>query len=182
MILYCMRHGHTNYNELGLCNDDPGVDVFLTERGKQQAREAAEKLRRVPLQRILASQLPRTQQTARIINEHHQVPIEVHAGLNDIRSGFDGRPVRDYMAAIAGDPFHAKPNGAESLLEHKQRILDVIEWIYRQQDEALLVVAHEETLRVFIAHFQGLNDEQMRALSIGNCEILKFEISPGSPI
>ena len=46
----------------------------------------------------------------------------------------------------------------------------------------MLIVAHEETLRVFIAHFQGLTDEEMRLLAIGNCEVLEFEIEPNNPI
>ncbi len=29
MNLYVMRHGRGVYNELGLCNDDPGVAVHL---------------------------------------------------------------------------------------------------------------------------------------------------------
>ena len=37
MKLYCMRHGETDYNRLGLCNDDPAVDVCLTDTGILQA-------------------------------------------------------------------------------------------------------------------------------------------------
>jgi probable phosphoglycerate mutase len=173
--LYCVRHGHTNYNELGLCNDDPSKDVHLTEKGKQQAQQAAEQLRTTSIDRMLVSELRRTLQTAEIINQYHHVPIETCKGLNDIRSGFDSLPVADYMSAIAHDPFHAKPNGAESLLEHKARILEVIHWIQKQVDDTLLLVAHEETLRVFIAYFNHLDDESMRVLSIANCELLEFE-------
>jgi len=45
MDFYCMRHGRTNYNDLGLCNDDPGRDVYLTETGIAQAQSAAHGLR-----------------------------------------------------------------------------------------------------------------------------------------
>jgi len=33
MELYFIRHGKTNYNELGLRNDDPARPVQLTEEG-----------------------------------------------------------------------------------------------------------------------------------------------------
>ena len=33
MQLYLTRHGETNYNVLGLANDDPAADVHLTARG-----------------------------------------------------------------------------------------------------------------------------------------------------
>ncbi len=38
MNLYLARHGRTNYNDLGLCNADPTVDVHLTALGIEQAK------------------------------------------------------------------------------------------------------------------------------------------------
>jgi probable phosphoglycerate mutase len=171
MNLYVMRHGHTNYNDLGLCNDDPRADVRLDDRGKQQARAAAERLRDVALDRIIVSPLPRTRETAEIVNQYHGAPIEVHPDIADIRSGFDGKPVQAYFAAIAHDPLNARVNGGESLLDHKQRVLGFIDWLQRQPQENILVVAHEETLRVFVAVFEGgVPDERLRELEIANCE------------
>ncbi|MFP4610722.1 MAG: histidine phosphatase family protein, partial [Thiohalophilus sp.] len=78
MPLYAMRHGRTNFNDLGLCNDDPGRDVYLTDTGIARLETAAERLRDVALQRIITSELPRTRQSADIINRHHQVPVSAH--------------------------------------------------------------------------------------------------------
>ena len=120
---------------------------------------------------MIVSPLPRTYQTAEIVNQYHSIPIEVHADLADIRSGFDGKPVSDYFAAISHDPLKARVNGGESLLDHKQRVLRFIDWLKVQKDKALLVVAHEETLRVLIAHFErGVADAQLRDIHVGNCE------------
>ena len=171
MNIYCMRHGRTNYNDLCLCNDDPAQDVHLTEVGIKQAQSAALALRDIEFERMIVSPLPRTYQTAEIVNQYHSIPIEVHADLADIRSGFDGKPVWDYFAAISHDPLKARVNGGESLLDHKQRVLRFIDWLKVQKDKALLVVAHEETLRVLIAHFEGdVADAQLRDIHVGNCE------------
>ncbi len=175
MNLYFVRHGHTNYNELGLCNDDPGQDVHLTELGKRQAEEAAGQLRDIPIDRIIVSPLPRTRQTAEIINQYHHAPIEVHEAIADIRSGFDGLPVEEYFAAIDSDPLNARVNGGESLLDHKQRVMAFLHWLEGEGDGNILVVAHEETLRVFVAYFEGkVPDERLRELHIGNCEIRRY--------
>ncbi len=175
MKLYVMRHGRTNYNDLGWCNDDPGRDVYLTETGIEQAQSAARGLRNVAFERIIVSPLPRTRRTAEIVNRCHSVPIEVHADLADIRSGFESKPVADYFAAISQDPLRARVNGGESLLDHKQRVLRFIDWLKAQQDEALLVVAHEETLRVFVAYFEGgIADSQLRDIHVGNCEYRRY--------
>jgi probable phosphoglycerate mutase len=171
MNLYVMRHGHTNYNDLGLCNDDPDVDVHLDDVGKQQAQAAAEHLRDVPFDRIIVSPLPRTRQTAEIVNRYRDAPIEVHPDIADIRSGFDGKSVGEYFAAIAHDPLNARVNGGESLLDHKHRVLGFINWLQQQPLKNVLVVAHEETIRVFIAYYEGnVPDERLRDITIGNCE------------
>ena len=175
MMVYCMRHGQTNYNLKRLCNDNPISDVHLTPAGRRQALEAAEGLGRVPLEKIIVSELPRTRETAEIVNRHHGVDIVTHPQINDIRSGFDGHPVRQYQRAIARDPLHARPDGGESLIDHKERVVSFIEWLRRQPYATVLVVAHEETLRVFYAHFLGLEDDQMLWLEFRNCEIISFE-------
>jgi broad specificity phosphatase PhoE len=174
MKLYCLRHGETNYNRLGLCNDDPARDVYLTETGIRQAEAVAEELRDLPLERIFISELPRTRQTADIINRYHDVPVVAHPSLNDIRSGFDGRPVAEYFAATGHDRLHARANGGESLLDYKARVLGFIDWLRLRTENVVLVVAHEETLRVFRANFEGLTDEVMERLAFGNCEVVAF--------
>lgn len=178
MQLLFMRHGQTNFNLLGLCNDDPGRNVHLTAAGIVQAEAAAERLRRVPLELIVTSELPRTRQTGDIINRYHRLALQVHPALNDIRSGFDGQPVSEYFAAIAADPLHTSVNGGESLLMHKQRVLGYLDWLRQQSAQTILSIAHEETLRVFHAWFNGLADAQLRDLHFANCEVLKFEFDP----
>lgn len=176
MQILFMRHGQTNYNLLGLCNDDPGQNVHLTATGIAQAEAVAAQLRLVPLQMIVTSELPRTQQTGEIINRYHQLKLFSHPALNDIRSGFDGRPVSEYFAAIAANPLHLSANGGESLVTHKQRVLAYLDWLRQQTHEVILSIAHEETLRVFYAWFHGIGDEQLRDLHFANCEVLSFEL------
>jgi broad specificity phosphatase PhoE len=171
-----MRHGQTTYNTLGLCNDDPADPAHLTPLGEQQAQRAADRLRATPLDRILVSELPRTQQTAAIVNRVRNLPVVVHPALNDIRSGFNNRPVAEYFAATAADPLNLRVNGGESLLDHKRRVAGFIDWLKSQPDRAVLVIAHEETLRVFEAHFTGTPDAALRALHFPNCEVYERDL------
>ncbi len=176
MQVYFMRHGQTNYNRRHLCNDNPAIDVHLSETGQQQALIAAEQLRNIAIERIIVSELPRTRQTADIINQYHRVKIETSSMINDIRSGFDGRPVEEYMSAIAHDRLHASCNGGESLLHHKQRILGFIGWLKRQNEKVVLVIAHEETLRVAAGYYKNLSDQDMLDQTFANCEYFSFEL------
>ena len=177
MKLYCLRHGETHYNRLGLCNDDPGRDVRLTPGGIRQAEAAAERLKAAPLERIITSELPRTRQTADIINRHHRAPVESHPALNDIRSGFESRPVAEYFAATGANRLKLRVNGGESLLDYKRRVAGFIDWLAVQPEETALVVAHEETLRVFTVIFKALPDAALLDLHYGNCELIEFSLA-----
>ncbi|TNF35347.1 MAG: histidine phosphatase family protein [Gammaproteobacteria bacterium] len=176
MQVYFMRHGQTNYNVQSLCNDDPTRDVHLTHLGIEQAEIVASKLKDKKIQRIIVSQLPRTRQTAEIINQYHHAPIEPRAEINDIRSGFDSQPVINYQNAIAHDPIHAKHNNGESLFEHRQRVLTFLDWLRLQPEEIVLVVAHEETMRVFYGYFHKMILEDIIKLSFDNCSYLEFNL------
>jgi broad specificity phosphatase PhoE len=77
MIL--LRHGESAFNAaFNRTRIDPGIrDAPLTERGRQQAAEAAEALRDLGLQRLLVSPYMRTLQTAEIIAARLDLPITV---------------------------------------------------------------------------------------------------------
>lgn len=175
MIVICMRHGQTSYNLLGLCNDDPSQNVLLTELGIRQAEGAAKKLKGVSVERIFVSELPRTQETAKIINRYHAIPVTVHPDINDIRTGYDGKLVSEYFAAVERDRLNITPPGGESLLTYKERVLRFLHWLRQQQEKTVLVVAHEETLRVITAFFRDLPNDEMEVLQFANCEIITFK-------
>ena len=176
MQVYFIRHGQTNYNLLHLCNDMCEKQVSLTELGKHQALTLAQQLRPVNFEKIMVSELPRTQQTAAIINQNRNVPVIISPLINDIRSGFDSRSVAEYQQAIAHDRMHASINGGESLLQHKQRVLEFILWLQQQPYNCILVIAHEETLRVFKAVFEALDDTTMIDLHFDNCALLHYSL------
>jgi probable phosphoglycerate mutase len=174
--VHAVRHGQSEYNLLGLCNDDPARSVRLTALGRAQAQAAAVGLRDVCLDAAYTSPLPRARETAALLCTGRGIAPAVDDRLADIRSGFDGLPVADYQAAIAHDPMHACVNGGESLAAHRGRVLGFLEWLRQQPHEAALLVAHEETLRVFRAFAEGLADEAMIGLAFANCEVYAFEL------
>ena len=177
MNIYIVRHGQTNYNVLGLCNDNPAKDVYLTRKGTSQAEQIAEQLSNVAFDLIFVSQLPRTRQTARLINAYHGVRIIECEELNDIRTGFDSKPVADYFSAVGHDRFNIVPKNGESLNQLKELVNALIDVLLIEDYENVLIVAHEETMRVFAARFNQLSDQEMDSLSFANCEHLVFRIN-----
>jgi len=176
MEVWAVRHGQSEYNLLGLCNDDPNKQVSLTDEGRLQAARAAALMIAAPFDAAFSSPLPRAVQTAEILLAGRILPLRIEPRLADIRSGFDGKPVNDYFAATAHDPLHARVNGGESLLDHKARVGGFLNWLAVQPYHCVLLVAHEETLRVFRARADSLIDEQLRELHFANCEPYRFSL------
>ena len=82
MKLYIVRHGQTGYN---IDNKVCGIsDVELTSLGKQQAKMASEQLKDISLDMIFASPLQRAHETAKIINENHQLEIKIDSRVHEL--------------------------------------------------------------------------------------------------
>jgi broad specificity phosphatase PhoE len=162
MKLYIARHGLTNYNELHLCNNDPTVDVFLTEKGIRQAQHLAESLKEVPIEVIYTSELKRTIQTATYVNEFHNLKIIPEAVLNDTVTGYEGQPVTDYTDQLdnSENRWTAKFNGGESLNDLKNRVRIFIDNLSQQDYESVLIVTSQYIIFAFLYWLDNLTNEE----------------------
>ena len=111
MKLYITRHGETMRNAeqriLGR-TDDP-----LSEKGKQQAAELAEKMKDIDIDLIFTSPLSRAKETAQTIADVKGMSLIVDDRLIETDFGdFEGRPrnLEAYQAAKR-DHFKRYPNG-----------------------------------------------------------------------
>ena len=77
MIL--VRHGESEFNAIfNRTRVDPGIpDPKLTGTGREQARLAAEELRHHPIRRLITSPYTRALETAAILAEALDLPVEV---------------------------------------------------------------------------------------------------------
>lgn len=80
-----VRHGQSEFNlHYTATGQDPGIeDAPLTEMGRQQAAEAAEKLQGHGFERILVSPYTRALQTAHIINEVLGLPMVIEESIRE---------------------------------------------------------------------------------------------------
>lgn len=178
MKLYLARHCRTNYNELGLCNADPTVDVHLTPRGIKQAEALAEKLKPIHIDHIFASELKRTMQTAEIINRFHGLEIEVDTRLNDIYSEFEGRHFGEYMEALeaASDRWTIRFNGGESIEDLKARTAHFIDELQSKPYGSTLVITSEWNIRAMFTLLQGFSNAKAWNVDVEQGGYMEFEI------
>ncbi|NJL93739.1 MAG: histidine phosphatase family protein [Anaerolineae bacterium] len=94
--LHLVRHGEVHNPQAILYGRLPRFR--LSERGREQARAAAEALRAEPLVAVYTSPMLRARQTAGIIAEPHNLPVQQSALLNEIHSPHQGRPYAELDA------------------------------------------------------------------------------------
>ena len=175
MKLYFLRHGQSTYNVKDLCNGNPRKPVFLTELGKTQIEKAREKLENEKLEVIFVSQFPRTKESAKIINKEHNIKIKIDKRINDRKTGFEGKSYYDYIKAIEKDKFFIKLKGGESFQEEKKRVFSFLKDLIKKHYNTVLVVTHEEIIKIVNGYFNKLSDEQMFRIKVDNGRIMKFE-------
>jgi broad specificity phosphatase PhoE len=83
--VYLMRHGEVSYFPDG--RPVPPEGVPLNDEGRAQARAAARALAEVPLDRVVSTGLPRTDETAAIVVGERDTTIEVEPALREIQPG-----------------------------------------------------------------------------------------------
>jgi len=162
--LYLIRHGATP-----LTAEDKfsgSENVHLSDEGRHQVEQLAERLKDDQIDAIYSSPLDRTLETANIIaNPHSMTPI-TQDGLREISHGhWEGLQRKeveekypDEYAAWEADPFTFAPKGGESGISVLARALPVIrEVVVNHTDRNVLVVSHKATIRIIISSLLGFD-------------------------
>jgi len=177
VIVLLTRHGRTNFNDMGLCNADPLVDVYLTKEGIQQAKALATKLTSYDIQKAYVSDLPRTTETANYCLPSQDIPTVQDYRLSDIKTGFESKPVQDFLEYIEPDPLYLKAPGGESFQDLKSRIHSFMDDLCKTREECILIVTHMDPAKVIKGLLQSLSDAEMWSLEVQNCELLEFRLN-----
>ncbi len=157
--IYLIRHGETEYNKIGKVQGC-SVDAPLNNIGQAQARAFYDAYQHISFDKIYTSGLKRTNQTVENFKQSG-VPIEQHAGLNEINWGdFEGLKVsatqKNYYQNLLKEwrsgNTHIPIKGGESPQDVATRQQPVIHTIFQRPDEAnILVCMHGRAMRIFIS-------------------------------
>jgi 2,3-bisphosphoglycerate-dependent phosphoglycerate mutase len=186
--LILLRHGESQWN---LENRFTGwVDVPLSPRGIQEAKDAGEKLRSFTFDRAFTSVLARANETLRLVLEiigQTAIPIEKDKALNERMYGeLQGlnkdETVKKYGEAqvkIWRRSYDVPPPGGESLKDTAERVLPYYEQTikpYLLKGDTILVAAHGNSLRALIMELEQLSREQVLELNIPTGAPLLYEL------
>jgi len=199
--LILLRHGESQWN---LENRFTGwVDVPLSPKGEEEARNAGEKLKNIQIDKRYTSVLKRAIDTDRIAMEvagKLDVPIEKDKALNERHYGalqglnkeetaqkYGKEQVhlwrRSYDIAPPKDVTPLNPDGiSESLKDTADRVIPYfLNKIKPDIDAGLnvLVTAHGNSLRALVMYLDGLTKEEVLELNIPTGVPIVYEFENG---
>ncbi|HXX76417.1 MAG TPA: 2,3-bisphosphoglycerate-dependent phosphoglycerate mutase [Nitrospiraceae bacterium] len=185
--LILLRHGESQWN---LENRFTGwVDVPLSPRGIQEAKNAGEKLRSFTFNRAFTSVLTRAIETLRLVLEaigQTNIPIEKDKALNErmygelqgLNKADTAKKYGDEQVKIWRRSYDIRPPGGESLKDTADRVLPYYENKIKPcvlKGETILIAAHGNSLRALVMQLEQLSKEQVLELNIPTGAPLLYE-------
>ncbi|HEX7767817.1 MAG TPA: 2,3-bisphosphoglycerate-dependent phosphoglycerate mutase [Nitrospira sp.] len=192
--LVLLRHGESQWN---LENRFTGwVDVPLSPRGIQEAKNAGDKLRGFSFNRAFTSVLARANETLRLALEgigQTNIPIEKDKALNErmygelqgLNKAETAKKYGDDQVKIWRRSFDVRPPGGESLKDTAERVLPYYESKikpYVLKDETILIAAHGNSLRALVMELEQLTKEQVLELNIPTGAPLLYELDKNGKV
>ena len=171
-----MRHGETVWNYKGIIQGRS--NNRLSENGKKQVEEQAEKLKDINFDMIFVSPLMRTIQTANIVNKYHKMNLIKDERIIEINQGlFTGRKKN----SLTDEEIIIKKEQPESAgIETQQKIYERVKDFYEclvnnYIDKRILVVTHRGIAKTlyYIINNKGLANEIDDPHLFENAEVRK---------
>ena len=185
--LVLLRHGESQWN---LENRFTGwVDVPLSAKGVEEAKQAGEKLRGFTFDRAFSSVLARANETLRIVLEvlgQTNIPIEKDKALNErmygdlqgLNKAETAKKYGDAQVKTWRRSYDVKPPGGESLKDTAERALPYYEKMVKPhlvKGETIIIAAHGNSLRALVMELDQLSKEEVLELNIPTGVPLLYE-------
>jgi alpha-ribazole phosphatase/probable phosphoglycerate mutase len=183
LTIYLLRHGQTQWNA------DGGkylgrTDLPLTEKGLQQAEDAARQLSGIPFTAVYSSPLQRALHTAQITGGGKTVVTDDRLVETDF-GAWEGKTkeeaTKDDPAILSSweqDPSSTKAGGTgETALQVTTRVTDFFNFLQQQHTEGnILVVAHNGVNRFYLSHKLGMPLKNYHQIIQDNSTITQFTL------
>lgn len=189
-LLVLVRHGESQWN---LENRFTGwTDIALTDKGRDEARRAGEKIRHIHFDQAYTSVLQRATETLDIILKvigQEGIPVAYDRALNERHYGdLQGLNKAETAEKFGKEQVHVwrrsydvAPPGGESLKDTAARTLPYFETHILPDLRAgrnVLVSAHGNSLRSIVMQLDHLSREQVMELNLATGVPIIYEFSP----
>lgn len=183
MRIIFVRHGQTTWNTESRYQGHSDTD--LSEVGRLQAVQVADRLECEKIAAVYASDLRRACDTGCTIAERHGLEVQTDIRLRECEFGeWEGLTVNEireryteiYRRYQIDSVSQRAPRGErlESLVARVGKAVDEI--AERHPDETVVVAGHGGTVHAAICHMLGASLYTFRKIRIDNCSITAFTL------
>ena len=183
MRLLLIRHGETSANAEGRLQGH--LDISMSERGRRQSEQLAERLSRLSFDAIYSSPLKRARETADIIADRN--------GLTPVdRPALMERDVGDLAGLTRAEIIERHPHYVRARMEARddvgvagferdaafaRRVLDGVGTIIEAHpSESIVVVSHGGVIAAFLRETLNMPITRPGAFAVSNASITTFDV------
>jgi 2,3-bisphosphoglycerate-dependent phosphoglycerate mutase len=193
-ILVLVRHGESLWNAKNIWTGL--TDIGLSDKGKQEAVAAAEKLIDIHFDHAFTSLLMRASDSLRIILNalnSSDVPVTADGALNERDYGiYTGKNKLEIKSRLGEEKFLLLRRSwdypieqGESLKQVYQRVVPYYERVIRPllvQGKHILVVAHGNSLRALLKKLDNISDEDIASVELATGGIVIYGIDQSGAV
>jgi len=186
MLLYLARHGQSEANVQRIFANT-GQKYGLTDLGRSQAEQLAERMAVRPIQAIFSSPILRAVQTAEIVSKRIRVPVEIQPALREFDVGeWEGKTDprgwqehRNTMQAwLVENRLDARMQGGESWHDIEARFIPFVDRLVQSASlhSAYLLIGHGGTFLSMLPRLtRDITPQQAFETSYPNTAIITLE-------
>ncbi|MCK5590868.1 MAG: class I tRNA ligase family protein, partial [Candidatus Pacebacteria bacterium] len=184
-----MRHGQSESNVGGYISSDIKNGDHITDIGKKQTKETAEKLKKEKIDLIIASSFVRTKETAEIVAEtlgFDKKDIVYDERILEIKAGdLNKKPYKEAFKYFdhTSEEFNSHMPKGENAKEIRERVMEFLYEIDKKyKDKNILIVTHGAItwlLSVADISFDEIKKRSLKEKSgFNNAETRKIDFTP----
>jgi probable phosphoglycerate mutase len=175
-----VRHGVTAQTGPLLSGRLPGI--ALSDKGVEQAEQAAARLAPLKIGAVYASPIERTTQTAQCIATRLGLPVVALEGVIEADYGdWTGGKLADLAKTdewkvVQVAPSRARFPGGESIREMQARTVAALDAVVSAHPhETVVVVSHADPIKSAIAHYAGMHLDLFQRVHVSPASITVLE-------
>lgn len=185
-LLLLIRHALTQATGRRLSGRTPGI--HLSDEGRRQAKQLAERLARLPLGAVYASPLERCFETAEAIALPRKMTVREVSELAEIDYGsWTGRSMGQLSRTELWKKVQQAPSSitfpqGEGLIDAQRRSVAALEAIAHRHPRALVaVVSHADVIRLLLAHYAGVHIDLFQRLIVSPASVSAIALGDRIP-
>ncbi|KNF07442.1 phosphoglycerate mutase Gpm [Gottschalkia purinilytica] len=187
--LYLVRHGQSEWNILNKVQGQE--DTKLTEQGIAQAKKVANRLSKEDIDLIYCSDLKRAHDTAKIIGDKINLPVNSLKDFREINFGiWQGLTLdevkekyKEQNIIWRTEPHNFKLDRAEKLIDVQERMMNKVNDILKNNpDKNVLIVSHGTAIKSLLLGILNIDLSNYGKISIGNVGLSIIEFRDYFPV